>query len=128
MLYYDNKDLSNATAALHKTIALNQRHAPAYNLLAYIAAKQQEFKTAHNAIEKTLALAPENYHYLDTKGYILYKEKKYPEAHTLFASIVQRCNNDARVLNHLKKTYTKQQEMEKATLHARNSITNETRP
>ncbi|MCA1810306.1 MAG: tetratricopeptide repeat protein, partial [Lentisphaerae bacterium] len=90
-----------AEELLLRAIAMDDRHAEAFNYLAYMWAEQERnLEQALFYIEHALELDPENGAFLDTLGWVYFRMGRMEEAREKIAEALLRLKDDPVVLEH----------------------------
>jgi Flp pilus assembly protein TadD len=98
----------DAIASFRRVIALDPKHAEAYNYVGYMyVEKGQNLDEAVTLIAKALELEPENGYFIDSLGWAYYQQGKYPEALRELKRAVERAKEDPVILEHLGDAYIK---------------------
>lgn len=101
-LHFTSKNFEKMVYALEKSIACEQSHPAAYNLLAYhYVQKNKHLDKALALINIALQKNPSCYYFLDTKGCILLKLGKKQEAQKLLRRALQQAPDDKIIQDHL---------------------------
>jgi tetratricopeptide (TPR) repeat protein len=90
-------------------IAIDPKHAEAYNYVGYMYAERGEnLEEAIQLITKALDLEPENGYFIDSLGWAYYQQGRYPEALRELERAVQKAKEpDAVIFDHLGDAYVK---------------------
>lgn len=82
--YFTRGQYQVALSEVNDAIAIEPRHAPAYNILALIQARLREEPQAEESFRKSIALAPNYSEVRNNYGLFLCQRKRYREALPLF--------------------------------------------
>ncbi len=118
-IFYKQKKYTDMQETLKHCLAINNKYAPAHNLLAYYhATKDHNYVQAQKHIEKALAQSqrPE---FLDTQAMIYYKQGNYPQAREFFEQAAHAAPYNVKILVHLGKLFMQEGNAQQAkrTLH-----------
>ena len=98
----------DAVNAFRRVIALDPKHAEAYNYVGYMYAERgQNLDEAVTLIGKALELEPENGYFIDSLGWAYYQQGKYADALRELKRAVDRTKEDPVILEHLGDAYLK---------------------
>jgi Flp pilus assembly protein TadD len=121
---YDRKgDQAAALTAYKRAIALNPKHAPAYNNVAYLYATQaKNLDEALALAQKARDLQPNAGTVIDTLGFVHYQRGEYQQAEPLFKKASELVPRNATIFYHLGTTYYKLGRHADATTALRRSL------
>ena len=89
-------------------IAIDPRHAEAYNYVGYMYAERGEnLEEAVRLISKALELEPDNGYFIDSLGWAYYMQGRYPYALRELKRAVEKAKEDAVIFEHLGDAYAK---------------------
>ena len=105
----------DAIAAFRRVVALDPKHAEAYNYIGYMYAERgQNLPEAVELIQKALELDPENGYFIDSLGWAYYQQGKYAEALRELQRAAERAKDDPEIFDHLADAYVKNGKVEEA--------------
>jgi Flp pilus assembly protein TadD len=94
--------------AFRRVIALDPKHAEAYNYVGYMFAERgQNLEEAVTLIKKALELEPENGYFIDSLGWAYYQQGRYPDALRELKRAVEKAKEDPVIYDHLGDAYAK---------------------
>ena len=98
----------DAVRAFERVIAIDPKHAEAYNYVGYMYAERgQNLDEAISLIGKALSLEPDNGYFIDSLGWAYYQQGKYPDALRELKRAVDRAKEDPVIFEHLGDAYAK---------------------
>ena len=98
----------DAVRAFQRVIAIDPKHAEAYNYVGYMYAERgQNLDEAISLIGKALSLEPDNGYFIDSLGWAYYQQGKYPDALRELKRAVEKAKEDPVIFDHLGDAYAK---------------------
>ncbi len=95
-------------------IAIDPKHAEAYNYIGYMYAERGTNLTeALELVQHALALEPENGYFIDSLGWVYYQQGRYPEALRELQRAADRAKDDPVIFDHLGDAYLKNDKVER---------------
>ena len=108
MVYEKQQKFDDAVREFRSVIALDPKHAEAYNYVGYMFAERgQNLDEAVDLINKALALEPDNGYFLDSLGWAFYQQGKFPDALRELKRAVDKAKEDPVIFEHLGDAYLK---------------------
>jgi Flp pilus assembly protein TadD len=91
-----------AVRRFREVIALDPKHAEAYNYVGYMYAERgQNLDEAVQLINKALSLEPDNGYFIDSLGWAYYQQGRYAEALHELKRAVGKAKEDPVIFEHL---------------------------
>ncbi|MGE5497591.1 MAG: tetratricopeptide repeat protein, partial [Syntrophothermus sp.] len=78
--FFMDNERDQAIAHLQKAVSIDDKYAPAYNLLGYAYSDKNDFTKAENAFKKYISLIPDNPNPYDSYAELLLKNGRYDES------------------------------------------------
>lgn len=95
-------NIEKAEVYLEQAIALDEKHARAYNYLAYTWAEHNmKLEKAMEYVNKALVEEPDNGAYVDTRGWVYYRMGRYEEALADLLRAADLYRTDSIILEHV---------------------------
>ena len=102
MVYEKQAKFDDAVREFRQVIAVDPRHAEAYNYVGYMYAERgQNLDEAVQLISKALEIEPENGYFIDSLGWAYYQQGRYPEALRELKRAAERAKDDPVIFDHL---------------------------
>ena len=107
-------DADQALKDVHYVLSLDDSHAEALNLAAYIyAEKGEKLDEAKDLAGKALSIQPNSSYFLDTMGWLHFKKKDYKKALSYFNRALKHNSQDIQLLKHIADLYYELKNFEK---------------
>lgn len=78
--FFLDNERDQAISHLQKAVSIDEKYAPAYNLLGYAYSDKNDFANAENAFKKYISLMPDNPNPYDSYAELLLKNGRYDES------------------------------------------------